>query len=260
MNVRLLLFIFLFPLFLLAQRSLHGSSGLILPRDKVRLRNGDAETGRIIYSDSNKIMLRKYDYSEKKILRSDIDTIEGLSWFTYFIAPGIGPAHWNAMVSQRLDTFSADGTMLSVKLGTMRKKRWAFYLDLNMQGGNSLGLLHAGAGVRYYFPLDYVRKSSTYIGFNYGYNVPTTNVNRFFSTGLNLGYEYRWKDKHRFFLEYYHMRTNKFDPPSTGYAFLFGMRFSMEYSDRYYRLNNNLPLTGGNVHKQNEEKKIRTEF
>jgi hypothetical protein len=238
-----------------AQKNIHGSTGLVLPRDKVNLKNGDAETGRVIYSDSTRILLRKYDYSEKNIPRKDIDTIMGLSWFTYFIAPAIGPAHWNGLISQRLDTFSTDAAMLSVKLGTMRKKRWAFYIDLNYEKGKSLILLHAGAGLRYYFPLDYVRKSSTYVGFNYGYNIPGTNLNRFFSTGINLGYEYRWKDKHRFFIEYYHMRATKYTPQPSGYAFLLGMRFSMEYSDRYYRLNHGLPLV-----KSREEKKIRTEF
>src|SRR5438552_216246 len=66
-------------------QSSHGNIGFILPRDKVKLKNGDVETGKIIYSDSSRITLRKYDYSEKNILRKDIDTIMGLSYFTYFL-------------------------------------------------------------------------------------------------------------------------------------------------------------------------------
>lgn len=255
MRARSFLLLLFLPFALLAQRSVHGSAGLIMPRDKIKLRNGDAETGRVISSDSTMIMLRKYDYSEKRIPRSDIDTILGLSWFTYFISPSLGPGHWNGMISERLDTFNTGAFMLSVKMGTMRKKRWAFYIDLNHQGGRSFGLWHAGAGLRFYFPLDYVRKNSTYIGFNYGYNIPTTNVNRFRDFGFNLGYEFRIRNKHRFFAEYYHMTCQKFTPQPSGGSLQFGMRFSMEYADRYYRLNHKLPLDI-----KQEPKKVRTEF
>lgn len=219
-----------------AQRE-HGSIGFILPRDKVKLKNGDAETGKVIYSDSSKITLRKYDYSEKNIPRNAIDTIVGLSYFTYFISPSFGPLHWKGLINQRLDTFSKDAAHLNLKFGMMRKKHWAFNGELAYQGGNNFKMLHFGVGLRYYFPLDYVRKKSTYFGINYGYNIPFVNINRFFDLGWCLGYEYLIKNKYRAFAEFYRTHSKKYEPSPAAYSFLFGMRFSLEYGNYYRKLN-----------------------
>ena len=233
-----LLLCLLVPFTSYSQKHEHGNIGFILPRDKVRLKNGDAETGKVIRIDSARITLRKYDYSEKNILRSSIDSIYGLSFFTYFISPSIGPMHWKGMISQRLDTFSADVSNLNVRLGTMRRKHWAFYGDLARQGGkNDLKLFHVGAGVRYYFPLNYVLKKSTYVGFDYGYNFPQTNEGRFRDITWSLGYEYFLLEKYRLFIEFDRTHAQKFTPKPAAYSFNFGMRFSLEYLNFYEKYN-----------------------
>ena len=233
-----LFFFLLSPLISFSQKREHGNIGFILPRDKVRLKNGDAETGKVIHIDSVKITLRKYDYSERNILRSNIDSIYGLSYFTYFISPSIGPMHWKGVISQRLDTFSADVSNINVRFGTMRKKHWAIYGDLSHQGGrNNLKLFHLGAGARYYFPLNYVMKKSTYIGFDYGYNIPKTNESPFRDITWSLGYEYFLLEKYRLFIEFDRTHAQKFTPKPAAYSFNFGMRFSLEYLNFYEKFN-----------------------
>jgi len=215
----------------------HGSTGFLMPRDKVKLKNKDSETGKVIYSDSSRITLLKSDYSEKNILRKDIDTIMGLSHFTYFISPAIGYAHWNGLISQRLDTFSRDAVDLHLKFGYMRKKHFAANMDLGYQGGNKHSLFHLGIGIRRYLFSNYVQKKNFYLGLNFGYNFPLTNMNRFFNLGWCLGYEYHAADKYRLFLELNTGKAQKYDP-KPGYTSLnTGLRFSIEYKNYYRELN-----------------------
>jgi hypothetical protein len=208
-----------------------------MPRDKVKLKNGDAETGKIIYSDSVKFLLQKIDYSEKNILRKDVDTITGLSYFTYFFSPSIGYDHWNGLISQRLDTFSSAATYLDLRFGYMRKKHFAANLDAGFQGGDKHKLFHLGAGIRTYIFSNYVKKKNFYLGLNFGYNFPITNMNRFFDLGWCVGYEYRMKDKYRLFLEYDKGGAQKYDPHPSYFSLNIGMRFGIEYADYYRKLN-----------------------
>ena len=215
----------------------HGSTGYHIPRDKVVLKNKDSETGKIIYSDSSKIVLQKYDYSEKNISRKDIDTIVGLSYFTYFFSPSIGYGHWQGLISQRLDTFSSDATNLNVKFGYMRKKHFAANLDLGYQGGKNNKLFHTGVGIRRYMFSDYVKGKSFYLGLNFGYNFPQTNMNRFFDLGWCAGYECHKDDKYRLFIEYDKGGAQKYDPHPSYFSFNAGIRFSLEYENYYKELN-----------------------
>ena len=219
-----------------AQRT-HGNIGFILPRDKVRLKNGDAETGKIIYTDSVKILLQKYDYSEKNIKREDIDTIFGLSYFTYFLAPSFGYLKWNGLINQRLDTFSRDAAHLNFRFGMMRKKHWALNGEIAYQFGNDFKMLHLGAGVRYYLLWNYVKIKNVYIGINGGYNIPQVNINRFLDLGWSLGFEYLIKEKYRAFAELYRTHSQKYSPKPAAFGIQFGMRFSIEYENYYKKLN-----------------------
>src|SRR4051812_27862491 len=108
--------VFIFVIICLTTFGQRGTIGFILPRDKVKLKNGDAETGKIIFIDSTKITLQKYDYSEKKILRSEIDTITGLSYFTYFAAPSFGYVKWNNLINQRIDTITREAAHINIRL------------------------------------------------------------------------------------------------------------------------------------------------
>jgi len=219
-----------------AQR-IRGSTRLHIPRDKVKLINGDAETGKVIFYDSTKITLLKYDYSEKNILRTEIDTIVGLSYYTYFISPSFGYLHWNGLISQRLDTFSADAANLRVKFGFMRKKQFAGNLFAEYQGGNNHKLFHFGVGLRRYFFSNYVKKKNFYFGVNAGYNIPFTNMNRFFDIGWCMGYEYLLMEKYRLFLEFERSKEQKYTPKPDSFSFNIGIRFSREYGSYYKKIN-----------------------
>lgn len=218
-------------------QKIRGSSRSYMPRDKVKLKNGDSETGKIIYYDSTRILLQKIDYSEKNIHRKDIDTITGLSHFTYFFAPSIGYMHWNRLINQRLDTFARDAMDLHLKYGYMRKKHFAANLSFSYQGGHKHSLFQAGLGIRGYLFSNYVRSRSFYLGLNWGYNFPRTNMNRFFNMGWCMGYEFRIKDMHRFFIEYNQGTALKYDPQPAYSAWSTGMRFSLEFKNFYKDLN-----------------------
>ena len=219
-------------------QKIHGSTGFHIPRDNIRLKNKDSETGKIIYSDSSRIILQKYDYSEKNILWNDIDTVTGLSWFTYFYSQSFGYNHWNGFISQRLHTFSSDAGNFNMKFGYMRKKHFAANIDLGYQGGQSHRLFHAGVGIRRYIFSDYVKKKNFYLGLNFGYNFPLTNMNRFFDLGWCAGYEYLLQEKYRLFLEYDKGGAQKYEPHPGYFSFNAGIRISMEYEKYYRRLNN----------------------
>lgn len=231
-----LLFIFLISTSSYSQK-IRGTSRSYMPRDKVKLKNGDSETGKIIFYDSTKILLQKIDYSEKQISRRDIDTITGLSHFTYFFSPSIGYMHWKGLVSQRLDTFSRDAMDIHFKYGYMRKKRFAGNLAFSYQGGNKHSLFHAGLGIRGYLFSNYVKDRSFYLGLSGGYNFPVTNMNRFFNLGWCMGYEFRILETYRFFIEYNKGTALKYDPPPSYFSWSGGMRFSLEYKDYYRKLN-----------------------
>ena len=223
-------------------QKIRGSSHSFMPRDMVKLKNGDSETGKIIFYDSTKILLQKIDYSQKNILCEAIDTITGLSHFTWFFSPSIGYTHWNGLISQRLDTFSRDATDFRLKFGYMRKKHFAANLDLGLQLGNKHSIYHAGGGVRWYVFSNYVNRKSFYLGLNFGYNFPFTNMNRFFDLGWCAGYEYHWKDRCRIFLEYDKGGAQKYDPHPSYASLNVGIRFSIEYKNYYRELNNKLGL------------------
>lgn len=231
-----ILFIFLISTSSFSQK-IRGSSRSYMPRDKVKLKNGDSETGKIIFYDSTKVLLQKIDYSEKQILRKDIDTITGLSHFTYFFSPSIGYMHWKGLVSQRLDTFARDAMDIHLKYGYMRKKRFAANLAFAYQGGNKHSLFHAGLGIRGYLFSNYVKDRSFYLGLSGGYNFPNTNMNRFFNLGWCMGYEFRVRDMYRFFIEYNKGSALKYDPQPSYFSWSGGMRFSLEYKDYYRKLN-----------------------
>ena len=214
-----------------------GSIGFILPRDKVKLKNGDAETGKIIFIDSTKITLQKYDYSERTIQRKDIDTITGLSYFTYFVAPSFGYLKWNGLINQRLDTFTREAAHINVRLGVMRRKHVALSAELAYQLGNSFKLFHLGGGVRFYIFSNYVKKKNVYFEINAGYNIPQVNINRFMDVGWNLGYEYLIKEKYRAFAELYRTHEQKYTPKPAAFGIQFGMRFSIEYGNYYKKMN-----------------------
>jgi len=219
-----------------AQR-IHGSIGYHIPRDKVLLLNKDVETGKVIYSDSSKITLQKLDYSEKNIERKDIDTITGLSYFTYFCAPSLGYEHWKGLINQRLDTFSTDAFALNCKVGYMRKKRFAANIDLGFRGGNNHNIFRGGIGIRRYLFSNYTWRKAFYLGLNFGYNFPNTNMNRFFDLGWVFGYEFLVQDKNRFFIEYNTGRAQKYDPRPAYNSLTAGIRFSIEYKNYYRRIN-----------------------
>lgn len=218
-------------------QNLRGSLRFHIPRDKVKLKNEDSETGKIIYSDSNKIILQKYDYSEKNILRKDIDTITGLSYFTYFIAPSIGYVHWDGLINQRLDTFSTDAANFILKFGTMRKKHNAANLYIGYQAGNNHKLFHFGAGIRRYFFSDYTKKKNIYLGINLGHNIPYTNMNKFFDISWCFGYEYLLLDKYRLFFEFNWATAQIYTPKPTSFSISIGTRIGTEYKTFYTKLN-----------------------
>lgn len=218
-------------------QKIRGSSRSYMPRDMVKLKNGDSETGKIIFYDSVKILLQKIDYSEKNIPREAIDTITGLSHFTYFCSPSIGYMHWNGLISQRLDTFSRDAMELRLKFGYMRKKHFAANAELGLQTGNKHGICHTGIGVRWYVFSNYMNRKSFYLGLNFGYNFPLTNMNRFFDLSWCAGYEYHWKDRYRVFLEYNKGGAEKYDPHPSFASLNAGIRFSIEYKNYYRELN-----------------------
>lgn len=219
-----------------AQKS-NGTPGMRMQRDKVVLKNKDAETGRIIYCDSNKIVLQKFDFSEKNILRKDIDTIIGLSYFTYFLSPSIGTVHWSGLVNQRLDTFTRDAMNLGVKFGYMRKKHFAANMEMDYQGGHGHQIWRMGGGIRRYCFSNYVQDENFYFGVNLGYNFVFTNMNNFFDLGWCIGYEYFLKEKYRLFVEYDRLIEQKYSPHPAGYSFNAGIRFSIEYSNYYKKFN-----------------------
>lgn len=233
MKIIFLILLFLSCISAGAQR-LHGSTRLHIPRDKVKLINGDSETGRIIFYDSTKVTLLKYDYSEKNISRKEIDTIVGLSHYTYFISPSFGYLNWNGLISQRLDTFSTNASSLYLKFGFMKKKQFAGNLFTEYQGGNNHKLFHFGVGIRRYFFSNYVKQKNFYFGINAGYNIPFTNMNRFFDIGWCMGYEYLLMEKYRLFLEVNRNKEQKYTPKPGSFSFSIGMRFSREY-EKYYR-------------------------
>lgn len=223
-------------------QKIRGSSQSYMPRDMVKLKNGDAETGKIIFYDSTKVLLQRIDYSQKNIPREAIDTITGLSYFTRFFSPSIGYMHWNGLISQRLDTFSRDAMDLRMKFGYMRKKCFAANADLGLQTGNKHGICHTGVGVRWYVFSNYVNRKSFYLGLNFGYNFPLTNMNRFFDLGWGMGYEYHMEEKYRLFIEYNKGTALKYDPKPTYFSWSGGIRFSIEYKKYYRDLNTKLRL------------------
>lgn len=208
-----------------------------MPRDKVVLNSGEVVTGKVIQSDSVKIILRKYDYSQSELLWKSIDTITGLSYKTLFVSPFIGLGGINYWSTFRYDKVHSSGMGFGVKIGKMRRKHSASFLQLTLMPYKPYSIFKMGLGFNYYLPNDYTKNVTSYIGGRFDMNSVTLNTNPFFSFGLQAGIEYNTKRNNRFFMELSNQRTVFNIHKGNGLQFNMGIRFSKEYKQFYKRLN-----------------------
>jgi hypothetical protein len=127
MRAGIIVAFFLLLTFVVSAQKYRGSVRYLMPPDKVILKSGEVETGKVIFSDSSAIRLLKQDYSEKIILRTSIDSISGLSWSTPMFSFGFGPMGWKNQITQRIDTVSLSGFRFDARGGIMRNGRFCLF-------------------------------------------------------------------------------------------------------------------------------------
>ncbi len=207
-----------------------------LSRDLLVLKNGNTQSGKVIYSDSINITLKKFDHSTQKYLWTDIDSVKGLTYKTNFFSASLGISHidyWSTLLYKNEQRTSA---AFNYRYGTLKWGHWSRYAELIFLSTNPSKIQRLGIGGSYYIPFDYTRKLNYYTGADINFTIVANNRN-YISTGLHFGTEYLHKNRYRLFAELDLQRAIFNINQNTSFCFMIGIRSGKEFGKYYHKLN-----------------------
>lgn len=205
-------------------------------RDMLVFKDGNTQTGKIIRCDSVSLVLRKVDHSTTKYEWSQIDSVRGLPYRTYFFSASLGISkvnYWSTLLYRDVKSTSQ---AFYYRYGNMSWRRWAKYIELEFIGARPFKMQRLGGGVNYYMFTDYTKPWNAYLGLDASINMVDNNKN-FVSTGLHFGTEYLYKNKYRLFAEMDFQKAIFNINKNSSFCFLVGMKWCKELEKYYKKLN-----------------------
>jgi hypothetical protein len=148
-------------IFLLGFASCHSKYAL---KDRVILKTGNTQTGTITQSDSNKIILEKYDLSKQTIPWSDIDSVSGISNNSFFISmnASVGKVPYYAAFND--DVYSQVVGGYQIMAGRLKNSKTCHYAFMQFHPAFPNNATKIGFGKSYYFFNSYTSKTSAFVG------------------------------------------------------------------------------------------------
>lgn len=202
----------------------------------VLLTDSSTLVGKVIEADSNRIILKRADYSTTVLPWSTIQQIGGLSCKTKAASITFGVANLNYWSTFYLAQEQSVGTALNLRFGTQFNKHWYRFGEITILNMQPFSATKFGYGMVYYFPFDYTERVTAYGGLSLNFFAIDENKT-LFATCLIGGAEWWIKEKVRVFGEV-HLYGNIFNMNQLGsQQLLVGIKVNREFIQLYQLLN-----------------------